>query len=329
MHKISMLLLFGLILLFGCSVSSENWNDHIDAKSRAKIKVLDDKIIEALHENNPQKLKELFSDELKRNSGNQIDAFVEKIHGSFKTKNYTILDEYLASNPAIGTTGTAMKGISGEYDYKISYPVLTKETYISLLLDNGVGNKHLVTCIFGKYGSDWKLTVLKIGDYSFFGKNAIDFYKQAEENYKRGNLVDAANDIVMINQTATPADDVFHYQNAEAMSAFANKVWAEVNNKFVFPIKVNEIKTSPQILNVTPTPMAEGIYPTVGYLSKIALDDTIALKRENEDLRKVIGDIFPGIEKGKKYIFFKAYNEIPNGKDLTKSYGFVFNILKQ
>ena len=327
MRKIT-LLLFGLTLLFGCSVGSENWNDHIDAESRAQIKILDEKIIEALSENNPQKLKELFSDELKKKSGNETDAFVDKVHESFKAKTYSLLDEYLAINSAMGTTATTMKGVSGKYDYKINYPVLTKETYISLLFDSGGGNQHLVTAIYGKYGNDWKLNVLKIGDYSFFGKTAVDFFNQAKENYEKGNLIDAAIGVIMLQRTASPADKIFEYQNIQVMTEFAQKVMAEANTKFALPKTIKELKTNPQILNITPKPMAEGIFPMVGYLSKISLKDTVALKRENDELKKVIGSIIPGIEKGKKYVFFQAYNEIPNGKTPVESYGFILNTLE-
>ncbi len=327
MQTTNKLLLLGLTLLIGCSVGSGNWNDHINKTEREKIKVLNSKIIDAIAENNPAKLKEIFSDELEKKAGSEVGKFIETVHEKFKPKDYSILDEYLENSSAIGTTGVIMKSVSGENDYKISYPVLTKDTYISLLINKGSAKCELVTCIYGKYGSDWKLTVLKIGDYSFFGKTAIDFYRQAKANYEKGNLIDAADDILMIKQTATPADDMFHYQNADTMAAFANKVLAEVNAKFIFPMKVEQLKTTPQILNFSPTPMAEGIFPTVGYFSKINLNDTVALKKENNELKKVIGTIFPGIDKEKKYVFFKAYNEIPNGKTPVESYGFILNTL--
>jgi len=328
MIKIGTLFLFIVTVLFGCSVSSENWNDHIDTATRAEIKILDNKVIEAFNEGNPQELEKLFSEELKKKSENELTAFVDKAHQFLKTKDYSLLDEYLATNSATGTTATAMKGISGEYDYKITYTAVTKETYISLLLDNGKANKHLITCIYGKYGNDWKLNVLRIGDYSYFGKTAVDFYKQAKLNYEKGNIIDAASDVSVIQQIATPADNIFHYQNAETMAAFANKVLTEVNAKFPLPKKVEEIKTNPQILNVIPIAMAEGIYPSVGYLSKINLKDTVSLKKENDELKNIIGKIFPGIDKEKKYVFFKAYNEIPNGKTSVDTYGFILNTSK-
>ena len=307
-----------------CSVNTANFNDHIDPKEREIIKTLDDKIIDALAQNNTAKLKEVFSEDLQKKSGPDLEQFVAMVQDLFKEKNYTILDEYLENSSAIGTTAVTTKGMSEE-DYKIKFPVLTKETYISLLVNNGSHKSQLLTCIYGKFGSEWKLTVLRVGDYSFFGKTAIDFYKQAKINYEQGKLIDAANDIMMARKTARPADDNFHYQNEEKMSAFADKILQEANAKFLFPIKVGQIKTNPQILNFSPTPMTEGIFPTVAYLSQINLKDTVALKKENDELQKMIGILLPGIDKGKKYVFFRAYNEVSGGKISNDSYGFILN----
>ena len=184
MKKTNYFFLIGLMLLIGCSVGTTNWNDHIDAESRAQIKSLNDKMIEAFHENNPQKLKEIFSDKLKEKTGADLDAFVAKVHGSFESTNYSLLDEYKTNTTAVGSVGTVFKGISGEYDYKVNFESLTKDTYISLVINDGIANKVLLTCIYGKYDDGWKMNVLKIGDYSYFGKNAVDFYKQAKTNFQ-------------------------------------------------------------------------------------------------------------------------------------------------
>ncbi len=322
MRKFHNVLLIGLTLLLGCSVGSSNWNDHIDAESRAQIKALNDKMIEAFNENNPQKLKEIFSDKLKEKSGAELDAFVAKIHGSFESTKYSLLDEYKTNTTNVGSIGTVFKGVSGEYDYKVNFESLTKDTYISLVISDGIANKELITCIYGKYGDDWKMNVLKIGDYSYFGKTAVDFYKQAKEDYAKGNIIDAVDNMVMAQQTAAPAEQLFQYQKEPEMKEFAQKVFKEANDKFPLPMKVEQVKTNPQIYNISPKPMHDGIFPMVAYISKIDLKDTVALKKENEELKKVIGTLFPGIEKGKKFVFFQAYNEIPNGKTPKEHYGF-------
>jgi hypothetical protein len=266
-------------------------------------------------------LKEIFSDKLKEKVGSDWETFTTKAGKFLVSQKFTLLDEY-KTNGEIGTNTSVFKGVSGENDYKVNFEVLNKETYVSLLLNEGIANTILLTCIYGKYGEEWKLNNLQVGAYSFFGKNAIDFYKQAKVNYEKGNLIDAVDDIVMVQQTAAPAAKLFQYQKNEEMKIFATKVYTEANKQFPLPMKVEAIKTNPQIYSITPKPMNEGVFPMVAYISKIDLKDTVALKRENEELKKVIGTLFPGIEKGKKFIFFQAYNEIPNGKTPVEHYGF-------
>jgi hypothetical protein len=329
MNNLHRLIFIGLTFLGGCTASTGNWNDHIDSDSRTQIKAMNERVIEAIHKNNSQKLITLFSNELKAESGTEIPDFLNKIHSSFESENYTLLDEYMTTNSAVGTTATVLKGVSGESVYKINYPVITKETYISLIIIDGIINKVLLTCMYGKYGEEWKVNVLRVGDYSYFDKNAVDFYKQAKSNYENGHLIDAATDITMVQQTAVPAENFFQYQKEDEMKAFAKNVFKEANEKYPMPMKVEAIKTIPQIYNIMPKPMNEGVFPMVSYISKINLKDTVLLKAENEELKKVIGTLFPGIDKNKKYVFFQAYNDIPNGRTPTEHFGFALITTQQ
>jgi hypothetical protein len=329
MNNLHRLIFIGLTFLGGCTASTGNWNDHIDSDSRTQIKAMNERVIEAIHKNNSQKLITLFSNELKAESGTEIPDFLNKIHSSFESENYTLLDEYMTTNSAVGTTATVLKGVSGESVYKINYPVITKETYISLIIIDGIINKVLLTCMYGKYGEEWKVNVLRVGDYSYFDKNAVDFYKQAKSNYENGHLIDAATDITMVQQTAVPAENFFQYQKEDEMKAFAKNVFKEANEKYPMPMKVEAIKTIPQIYNIMPKPMNEGVFPMVSYISKINLKDTVSLKAENEELKKVIGTLFPGIDKNKKYVFFQAYNDIPNGRTPTEHFGFALITTQQ
>src|ERR1039458_1495755 len=176
MRKIKILFFIGLTSLLACSVGGTWWNDHIDTESRTQIKTLNDKVVEALSENNSQKLKTVFSDQLNKKVGANLDAFVKMAHEAVTTKEYSILDEYLTTKSAVGTMATVFKGVSGDYDYTVSYEALNKDSYVSLVIIGSTGSKVLLTCIYGKYPDGWKLNVLRIGAYSFFEKNAIDFY---------------------------------------------------------------------------------------------------------------------------------------------------------
>ncbi len=312
-----------MTVLIGCSIGGTNWNEHIDAESRDQIKTHNDKIVEALNENDSKKLITVFSDQLKAKTNAQdLETFVKTAHEAVPTKEYSLLDEYLTQKSSVGSIATVFKGVSGEYDYSVNYEVLTKDSYVSLVKIGGPEGEVLLTCIYGKYENDWKLNVLRIGEYSYFGKNAIDFYKQAKTNYASGNLIDAANNMEVAKKIGLPGENYFHYQKETEIKDFATKVFSEANAKFPMPMKISEIETHPQIFKVSPKPISEGIFPMVTYISKIDLKDTVALKKENEELKKIIGTIFPGIEKGKKYVFFQAYNDIPSGNTPTEHYGF-------
>lgn len=326
MKTLQAFFIIGLAFLIACSVRGTNWNEHIDSESREQIKKLNEKAIEAFSESNTQKLKELFSDELNQKASVELDTFVKMVHEEMITKEYALLDEYLTTNSRKGNIVTVFKGISGEDDYKISYEAVNKDSYVSILVLGKKERRILLTFIYGKEGNEWKINVLRIGEYSFFEKNAIDFYKLAKINYEKGNLIDAANYMGLSKKIVLPAENYFHYQKEAEMNKFSEKLFLEANAKFPLPMKVNEIESHPQIYNIRAKVVTEGIYPSVSYITKIDLKDSIALKKENAELKKIIGTLFPGIDKEKKYILFKAYNDMPNGTIPVENYGFILDL---
>jgi hypothetical protein len=66
-----------------------------------------------------------------------------------------------------------------------------------------------------------------------------------------------------------------------------------------------------------------GVFPMVYNFSDINLKDTTALKTENEKVKKEASRMFTGIDKDKKYVFYWAFNEMPDGKKLVEHYGFI------
>lgn len=297
----------GLTFLLACSVSGTNYNEHIDSESREQIKTLNEKAIEAFSESNSKKLKEIFSDELNQKVGVELDTFVKMVHKEMITEEYILLDEYLTTNSRIGSSVTAFKGVPGDYDYRISYEAVNKDSYVSLLVLGEKERRILLTFIYGRNDNEWKINVLRIGEYSFFDKNAIDFYKEAKINYENGNLINAANYMGMAKKITLPAENYFHYQKEAEMKEFSDKLFAEANAKFPLPMKINEIESHPQIYNIRAKVFTEGISPLVSYITKIDLKDTIALKKENDELKNIIGTLFPGIDKENTHIIFKAY----------------------
>ena len=323
------LILASCLFLCCCQSEKTEWNNNIDNAIRNPIKENNDLLMNALAENKAAQLKELFSDTLAKQTSDDFETGVSKMHELISTNAYTVLDEYYVKNNSTGFRDTIYKNVPGGPAYRINFEVMTKESYVSLLLHRDDETQLLVTIIYGKYESGWKVDVLRIGRYSFNTKTALDLYNQARTLFESGDLIDAVNLASMIKPTLTPADQFFHYEQESVIKEFVKKTIADAGQTFRFPLPVTSIKTAPTIYNIQPMPMPEGILPVVTYLTKINLADTASLIIENDALQKIIGTLFPGIEKNNRYVLFQAYPEKSGKQKTGEPIEFVMHCLVQ
>jgi hypothetical protein len=312
---------FILILLICCNVKETYLNEHIRSDIRSIIKLKNDKVIEAINQNKPEELIELFSDSLKKQADSSVYRLVDFYHKKSLFQSYKILDEYYSNSTSLENSAQ-IKSNKSKYNYTITYDVQNNETYISLLLIEVEHGTLLATCIYSKYANEWKMTKFHIGQYAILNNTAIDFYIQAKKNYTNGNLVDATLDLSMLSQLIHPASHSFNYKEDDEIKIFYEKVMNEAKKSYSFPIPISAIKTQPKIYFISSFVKDDGIYPEISYVSQINLADTVRLKDENNELQNNISKIL-NISQAKKYIFFLAYNDIPNGRDSVKYYRFV------
>ena len=166
---------------------------------------------------------------------------------------------------------------------------------------------------------------MQLGNYSFMGKTAPDYFNLAKSCYDKSYLIDAINYMKIAKEYSRPVNDFFEYKKEKEMQTFKDKIVKEANEKYILPIVLDKIDSKPSVFCIIPKMIDEGFFPMVCYLTNIKLTDTIALKSENEKIKKIIGQIFTGIDKDKKYIFYQAFNEIPDEKsdNQPNGYGFV------
>jgi hypothetical protein len=310
------------------SVQTINWNDHIDLKSRNQIKIFDDQLISSFYDSNAQELVSLYSEGLNKKVADKTEGLVQTIHPLVRTKSYTVFDECLFKSSAIWTESSVSKNNLGDNNYKVNFKVFTKETYISLLTFKEQFNEWLITSIYGKYDGKWELDEILIGKFKVAGKNAVDLYKHAMKDYSENDLIGTANYMFVSKMVAAPAGDDFIYFKTPEIENFRNKVQRESISKLVFPIEVKGIKTLPQIFGIQPEVNNEGVFPSVNYLTKINLKELVQLQSENEQVKEKIREIFPGINKNKRYVFFKVFNQIPNQKNNAGHFEFVWKTYK-
>lgn len=302
-------------------------NDQISNSTRAAIAALNKKLFDGITSGNVAAVKALLSPDLIEKSGTELDTVINRCSKRYPAKDFEILDEYLSKDLKKKNADTIKSQHGNDNDYVISFHAVNNEMYTSVLLTKGLTVNGMILAVYGKYGNDWKVNILQIGDYSIVGKNAVDYYKQALDLYNKGSLVDATDMMIITSQLVSPGGTYFSFNKESDMKIFFSKVIDEANTTYRLPIVINQLKTNPQIFSMSPQVVEEaghqGVFPVIRYKSSIKLTDTVALKAENQALQQNIGNIFKGMDQNNQYILYQAYNQIPDGKTAPKHYGFI------
>ncbi|KAF2336652.1 hypothetical protein [Flavobacterium ginsenosidimutans] len=317
-RKIS--LLFIIVFLFqSCNIgtSGVNKNENIAGDKREEIKLLNDQLFKAIMSNDNKGVRALLANELVKKNGNEIDNLVKQVSTSFQSKSYRILDEYNVENSTTGISNTIPMGTK-DSDFVINYLAMNKDMYVSLLIPNGHDNELLITVIYGKYDNQWKINILYAGQYNLLKKGPAEYYKLAQENYNRSYLIDAINYVSLAKQCLRPASDIIKYQNENEINNFYDNLLKEANSKFTLPLTLESVDSKPKVYSIYPEVAAEGYIPSIDYVTSINLDDTIALKTEKDKMKKEIKNLFSGIYKNKKGVFYRAFSELPDGNKPRK-----------
>jgi len=322
--KIGVLMLTFCILGCKSNTSKTYIDDNIPENTKSEISILNSKLYEALKDGNKQKVKELLSTGLQKESRVGIDSVIEIGHRYImEADSYSIAKEFYIINSTENVSNTIFSGLSGDYDYIFHYLALNKEMYITMIVPKTEPDQMLITCIYGKYPEGWKINIINFGLYQINKMNAIDLYKEAQKKYKKGYLIDAANTMFLLQSCLYPATNYMQYQLDGKINDFYKSIQTEIKQKYVLPNELNTIQSKPKIFNIYPQRVVEGHFPMIEYVTQISLKDTLNLRKENDEIHKLIGKIYPGIDKDKKLLFYKAWSEMPNGITKVDTYGFV------
>jgi hypothetical protein len=312
------------LIFQSCHLSTSKFekDQSIDAATRQEIKNLNDKLFEGITKNDLTTVQSLLSPGLLEKFGNDTNKLINVI-SSRQINNYSILDEYSVQASGSKINIVLPSGSTQDNDYTFTFESPNKDSYVSLLLLNNLNNQFLLTAVYGKYKNEWKLNILKFGEYSFLGKTAYDYFIMAKQSAEKSYLIDAVNNILVSIDLLQPSGSYFHFLNEKEIKEFGDSLLQQVNNRYKFPMTLSGIKTQPQLFRIFPQVMEDGFFPMVYYRTGINLKDTTSLKLEKLKIRKVVDSIFTGIDKDKKFIFYWAFNEMPDGKKLVDRYGFV------
>ena len=271
--------------------------------------------MEAIATKNADGFKKIMSSALLEKSGQDVDQIIEQLSSNVKNKAFDYLDKYYTSNSKKGMNFTLFSSISEENDYNFSYSSFSDENFISIIIPKEQNDDIFFALFYGKVKSEWKLFSFQVGQYKIDKKTAPEHYKIAKEQFKNQYYIDAFLSTRLAKQCLNPIKSWEYYKQEDIMT-FGKEVQSKVMEEYT------SIDTEPQIFDILSIGTKEGYFPMVKYISSIELSDTIALKEENDLVQERIGEVFTGIDKNKKYIFYKALNEMPNNETPVSNYGF-------
>lgn len=292
-------------------------NDEINSGKRNDFHELNSQLFKALKNGNAHDVENMASKELLES--NAFNRTMELVANRLKTNDYNVFDEYYIIHKLRGiqTINAANLGIN---NYTLNYEAVTEEMYIVLFTPKTGLNKYMISVGYAKYDYGWRICSLGVEPYTAEGKTAPELFKDAKTQYNKGYLADAVNTMTLALDCLHPGQQMWQYPGDHDMRMFYITTSDEANNKYKFPLVMKQIPTQPQIFRITTQAMPEGTFPTIYYQSKINLKDTNAIKREHEDVKKVIGSIIPGIDKEKKYVLYSVFNKKPESKKTVPSF---------
>jgi hypothetical protein len=301
-------LIIVIVLLQACeSKQPGSWrNQEIKPQLREEIAQLNEQLIASITAQDKEKLKTLLSPKLQEKFSSQMPELIAQLKTVVENGRYDVLDEYHKLHIQQPESETLVSGNTKLNDYAFRFKADSPENYTSLLLFQNPGGQMLLACIYSKYEEGWKLNILKAGPYALNGKTAPELYEQAREKYAKRHYIDATNLLATAAEITKPGGKFWQYQVEAEMIALHQELLNIMQQEYPLPMKLNAVSSQPTIIRLHPQKVEEGIFPAIVYETSIDLNDTAALKKENEELHTVAARIFKGIDQEKEFLFYQA-----------------------
>jgi hypothetical protein len=307
-----------LFVLAGCN-SIGTWQDEkVPQNVQAEVEPLTDKLVEAIRSGNENGIRLLCSDPFLQQQGEVIKTLATDIPDRIRGFSFVIRHRFYSKDLANGKTHRFETG-NGEHDFSIAYTPLSKESYAVVGEFQTPVEQYCALIVYGKYGSEWKINILYVGNRSMENKDVYDWYRLAEKHLENGNTADAALDVLIIRSLLKPTGDLWHYNAEDKIERLCKKIERTTSEQFAFPIACESVTGKPRIYSLNNQSFKEGIYPAIEYISEVDLRDSLAAEKESRAVHASIDRIFPGISRNNDRITYRAWEKSvlanTNGKE--------------
>jgi hypothetical protein len=298
-----------LLVLQSCvAVPGSRKNEEISEGKREDFHRLNTEALQYLKAGDIKGLKTLLSKKF-TDTGNRVATLIGK---RLKDDPYELLDEYYVVNKYRDSDTVAVK--TGDIKrYALVYPYVAAQMYLAFFVPKtGPANKYLVSLIYGKFDSGWKIAQMEVGSYTVNGKTAPELFALAKDELDKKYYQAALTNVTFALSCIKPSS-TWQYPEEDDASIFYDKLNGSISFPYNFPIVLKQVASGPMLLGVTTKNTPGGSYPFIYYMTHFNVKDTAAVKKENLQMQTVVDKLMPGLGEGSEYIMYSALNKMPAG----------------
>lgn len=157
-------------------------------------------IIEGFTKNEPEKILDIATDAFKSVVEENLTENIFGPDYPIIANKYLIIDEYCQKNLRKGVQATILSERADNHDYILSVIPAANEIYVSIGYFD-VPNIQCGFCfVFVKQNEKWLLNYLNAGILQIARKDVIDWFEEAQKDYKEGDLCNVALKLGIIKQ---------------------------------------------------------------------------------------------------------------------------------
>ena len=322
LFSISLFIIF-TVSITSCGVHHEEWyhNDKINKEILDSVKIVDDKVLDSIKNNQEDKLLEIGSEAFRNAPKNPNVPFAD-MSKQIKDKSFDYRDRYYFVSKKIGDSNFTINISNDEY---ITLEATNTDMFVSLRKSNSNKHDYLLAIVYVKEQGEWKLDRYALKDYSYDGMNAIGLYEKAKSLDSQGYKMPAISYGILSAVTLHPAS-FLHYKKESEITDFFKKLSVDVKNEYTFPQKLKS-HNNLEIYSFTVRTDIEGVIPVVRYVTNIELSKKEAIDKEVNDINDEVISLCPGMKENFKQLIYEAYSEEP--LDSKKTYNYYRTTVEQ
>lgn len=320
---LSLLIIF-IVLITSCSVgvgSVKTYrNNEVDLKILDSVKILDDKVLDSINNNDVNKIIEISSESLKNDSKN-LKELLGGMYELMKEKSFDYKDRYYCKVSKVGKYSFSIETLEDD-PFTINVEAMSKDIFVSVIKSNSKINDYLISLLYIKEQGKWKLTKLNIGEYSYDGMTVNDLYEKTKLLDTKGYKMPAALYSILSDRLLHSAPFLQYKKESEITSYYKN-LTDNLKKYYIFPYKLKDTNNV-EICGFDVRCVKEGLIPVIKYKTDINLSSYKEVEKEANDINEEVVRLYSGLKENFKFFLYEAYSEFPVDPKINyKFYGIV------